>query len=115
MLLGENTTPSHDVVVHHTYTGKFAVRQGKWKLCFFPGSGGWSKLKDSDARKAGLPEMQLYDMEADVGETTNVADQHPEKVEQLVQLMEKLMSDGRSTPGAKQPNDAKIDLFKKSK
>ena len=114
-LLKRNTAPIHDAVIHHSIAGKFAIRQGKWKLELTPGSGGWSRPKDKDARKQGLPEYQLYDMESDLGETTNLVDQHPEKVEQLVKLMEKLMADGRSTPGAPQKNDAKIDLFKKQK
>ena len=28
-------------------------------------------------RKKGMPEYQLYDMEADIDETTNVVEQHP--------------------------------------
>ena len=38
-----------------------------------------------------------------------------EVVEQLQKLLEKQVADGRSTPGIPQPNDAKINIFKKSK
>ena len=114
-LLSQNTNPIHDAVIHHSIKGKFSIRQGKWKLCLHPGSGGWSNLKDSDARKQGLPEYQLYDMEKDVAETTNLAEQHPEKVEQLVALLKQQVADGRSTPGAIQVNDAKIDVMKRDK
>ncbi|MDC0935398.1 hypothetical protein OAS39_03850 [Pirellulales bacterium] len=31
--------------------------------------------------------------------------EHPDKVRELTQLMEKLVTDGRSTPGAAQEND----------
>ncbi|VGO18701.1 sulfatase family protein [Pontiella sulfatireligans] len=115
VLLGKNTKPVHDAVVHHSINGKFSIRQGKWKLCLHPGSGGWSGPKDAAARKEGLPEYQLYDMEKDIGETTNLAGQHPEKVEQLLTLLKKQVADGRSTPGTSQHNDVGIDVFKKDK
>ena len=114
-LLGTSEQPIHDAVIHHSIAGKFAIRQGKWKLELTPGSGGWSGPKDKDARKQGLPEYQLYDMEKDLGETTNLVDQYPEKVGQLLTLLKKQVADGRSTPGAPQKNDAEIDLFKKQK
>ncbi|MDF7822740.1 arylsulfatase [Pontiellaceae bacterium B12227] len=115
LLMSQNDAPVYDAVIHHSICGKFSIRQGKWKLCLHPGSGGWSNLKDPDARKQGLPEYQLYDMEKDVAETTNLATQHPEKVEQLIALMKKQVADGRSTPGAPQSNDIEIDLFKQDK
>ena len=114
-LLKKNATPIHDAVIHHSINGKFSIRQGKWKLFLAPGSGGWSKLKDPDARKQALPDIQLYDMEADVGETTNLAAQHPEVVDRLLSLLKKQVADGRSTPGTPQQNDAKINIFKKGK
>ena len=36
--------------------------------------------------------------------------EHPEVVMRLTQLLQKHIADGRSTPGAKQPNDATINL-----
>ena len=41
----------------------------------------------SDIRK-GNQTMELYDLEKDVSETTNVASEHPEIVRQLYQLMD---------------------------
>ncbi len=42
--------------------------------------------------------MQLYDLEQDIAETTNVYERHPEVVDSLTELLEKYKSDGRSTP-----------------
>lgn len=78
-------------VVHHSSIGRFAIRAGKWKAIFSPGSGGWSSPKDGEARKQGLPEVQLYDMEADPSETTNLAEARPEDVERLRQLLRELV------------------------
>jgi len=39
ILLGRDPARLRDSVVHHSFTGRFAVRQGNWKLEFCPG--GW--------------------------------------------------------------------------
>ena len=56
--------------------------------------------------------MQLYDMSTDIGETRNLQSAHPEIVTRLTELLQKHLAEGRSTPGAKQPNDAGITLLK---
>ena len=42
--------------------------------------------------------MQLYNLEQDIAETTNLYEKHPEVVDSLTALLEKYRSDGRSTP-----------------
>jgi arylsulfatase A-like enzyme len=96
-------------IVHHSISGRFAMREGRWKLALCPGSGGWSK-GDGAARKQALPPVQLYDVQADPGETKNVQSDHPGIVERLRAMLEKIIADGRSTPGAPQKNDARIDM-----
>jgi arylsulfatase A-like enzyme len=56
-----------------------AVRAGKWKLhvALDPKIAKWMGTPD------GPVEARLYDLEADIGETTNVAGQHPEVVRRL--------------------------------
>ena len=111
-LLGTDTAPIRGAVVHHSISGRFAVRQGHWKLEFCPGSGGWGKPDDADAQKRGLPDLQLYDLSTDIGETKNVQAEHPEIVQQMSQLLDDYIANGRSTPGAKQANDAPIIINK---
>ncbi len=41
----------------------------------------------------GVYDVLLYDLENDIGETTNVADQHPEVVAKLQALAEKARKD----------------------
>ncbi len=111
-LRGLARTPRREAVVHHSIEGKFSIRQGPWKLILAPGSGGWGKPGDPAARAAGLPEIQLYDLERDRAESRNLAADHPAEVARLTALLERYVADGRSTPGPRQTNDAPIDLLK---
>ncbi len=104
----------HRAVVHHSIRGKFAIRDGKWKLIFASGSGGTAKPTDDEAQKQGLPPIQLYNLKDDISEKHNVFDKHPEIVKRLTALMEKYVADGRSTPGKPQKNDVEIDWRKNS-
>jgi hypothetical protein len=113
-LLGSDKAPLREAVVHHSIDGRFAIRQGKWKLELCPGSGGWGKPTDKQAAAAKLPPVQLYDMTKDVGEQTNLARDHAEIVERLTRLLEKYVADGRSTPGMPQKNDTTVDIWKKT-
>ncbi|MBT4139405.1 MAG: arylsulfatase [Candidatus Latescibacteria bacterium] len=105
----ENPIRSH--VIHHSIQGKFAIRDNHWKLVLSPGSGGWSK-NDAQAAQEGLPLVQLYNLSTDPEEQHNLHNQHPQKVREMITLLEKLIADGRSTPGKPQQNDAPIDIWK---
>jgi arylsulfatase A len=115
-LLGTATGPLREAIVHQSGDGSLAIRQGRWKLGFCPGSGGlWTSPRNptnAEAVKRSLPKMQLYDMEQDVAEQHNVSAEHPEVVRRLTALMEKYISEGRSTPGARQKNDVPVPLWK---
>ena len=93
-----------EATVHHSINGSFAIRQGKWKLSLCPGSGGWSIPRPAQAKKEGLPDVQLYDLLTDVAETTNLAAKHPDVVERLTALLQTYVERGRSTSGSSQAN-----------
>jgi len=114
-LLAGQDKPIREAVVHHSISGKFAIRRGKWKLLLCAGSGGWASPNDRAAVKQGLPPVQLYDMEADIGERKNLHDKHPEIVADLVSLLQEYADTGRSTPGKPRKNDVPVDLFKGAK
>ena len=71
-----------------------AVRSGKWKLYFahkyrtLAGKPGGSDGKPVPYSQAETG-VALFDLEKDMGETTNVAAQHPDVVERLKSLAEK--------------------------
>ncbi len=108
VLLSETVEePVREATVHHSINGSFSIRQGKWKLNFCPGSGGWSHPTPKEAREQNLYPVQLYDVLADSAEVINLAERNPEIVKRLTNIMNKYVSDGRSTPGAKQTNEGR--------
>ena len=113
-LLGTATAPLREALVHHSIEGVFAIRQGDWKLELCADSGGWSDpTPGSEAAKA-LPDTQLYNLRADLAEAKNVQAENPDVVARLTKLLEQYIAKGRSTPGAKQANDAEIQTRKKA-
>ena len=109
---GRDRGALREATVHHSINGSFAIRQGKWKLACCPGSGGWSSPRPGQQDASALPLVQLFDLEADIGETRNLQAEHPEVVARLTRLMEKYARDGRSTAGAVQPNNGDVDIWK---
>ena len=99
ILKGVSEEPLADGLVQHSISGQFAIRQGTWKLCFCPGSGGWSQPKDAKAKAEGLPPVQLYDLSSDVGERRNLAAKEPERVLAMTKLLRQIVES--------HPNDGK--------
>ncbi len=112
LFYGRPLIRTREAIVHHSIQGKFSIRSGKWKLVFCAGSGGWSSPRDIQAMEQGLPEVQLYNIESDPSETTNIFSRHPEIVKELTFLMEEYISNGRSTYGKKLENDVPVELWK---
>lgn len=79
--------------INHSGQGGYGIRCGGWKL-----------ILEADKKIA----PQLFHLAEDIGERKNLAAQYPERVAELRALMEKLVADGRSTPGAPQKNDAEV-------
>ena len=102
-LLDDDTATRGTPIVHHSYGGMFAIRDGKWKLVFGDGNGGDHRdlyLPFSDA-PFSQPE-QLYDLEQNPTEWRNLIKAHPEVVARMTALMEEIRSteDGTLKDGA---------------
>ena len=109
-------------IVHHSFYGFFAIRKGQWKLLFSNGSAGWSgphhNGKKAKNAKKNSDRYQLFDMSKDEVEKHNLADKHPEIVEELSKLMFNQIKAGRSTKGETQQNDIDdiiVEKWKKKK
>ena len=85
---------------YYFYYGKQlqAIRSGKWKMHF---PHGYRTMAGKLGGTGGIPTnytqakigLELFDLDADIGETTNVADQNPEIVERLSDLADAMRKD----------------------
>jgi arylsulfatase A len=96
----EGERPATPAVVHQAADGTLAIRQGKWKLVMRP----------AVAMAKGASADQLYDLEADLAETRNVAADNSVVVRQLTELLQKYIDNGRSAPGPAQKNDVPVPI-----
>ena len=72
--------------------GEPGVRFGAWK--FIPSA-----------------EPKLHNLDDDIGETKNLAAEQPARVAEMRALLEKLIADGRSSPGAPRANDVDVRRY----
>ena len=92
-LLGKSDASTRDGTIHQSAAGDLALRQGPWKLIF---------------HKNG--QRELFNLQADLSETKDVAESNRDIVERLTTLMRGYISEGRSTLGAPQKNDAEMSI-----
>ncbi|HEX8913661.1 MAG TPA: arylsulfatase [Humisphaera sp.] len=104
-LLRGGDKPVREHAISAAAGGTPALRVGPWKYIPAPGSGGWGTGGDQSQP------VQLYHLGRDLGETKNLAAEMPERVAEMRALLEKLITDGRSTPGARQRNDVAVRRF----
>ena len=112
-LSGQAIQSTRKGVIHHSISGHFAYRQGKWKLLLAKASGGWTSPKENQAG-ADAPQAQLYDMENDPGEKNNLYLSHPEVAQRLLANLTVDVQNGRSTDGPAAKNDVEQIVLWKS-
>ena len=112
LLKGTSDTSPHEA--YYFYYGRQlqAIRMGKWKLHF---PHGYRTMAGQPGGTDGIPTrygqakigLALFDMEKDIGETTDVKAKHPDIVKQLQALGEKMRNElgdnGRSGTGLRPP------------
>jgi arylsulfatase A-like enzyme len=90
-LIGKpNATPPHDHFYYFRGLNLEAVRQGQWKL--------------------HLAKQELYNLESDIGEATNVASDHPEivaRINALAKAMEGDLGTKEKGPGVRELGNVK--------
>ena len=92
-LLGDSPTGREHLIEHASL---LSLIKGDWKY-IEPGKG--PKLNVNTNTETGRdPDPQLYNLASDLGEKTNVAAQHPERVQELSTLLDQARKNPRTRP-----------------
>lgn len=118
LLIGRPNAPVHDHLCWARGKGDdtWVIRKGPWKLIQ---TKGWTH-SNYELNEQGLaspaPEyqypagLQLFNLETDIGETTDVADQNPQVVDQLKRLYKNWQAEMSLTNGGSKPRKKKTKL-----
>jgi arylsulfatase A-like enzyme len=105
VLSGQSKTSPHEALFYWQ-KGRIiaAVRSGPWKLSVVAQKEGEGKEEASAEGEAAQGELKLYNLDQDIGETTNVAAQNPDVVKRLQVLIAKMEADlGKNGSGIRPP------------
>ncbi|MBT4225646.1 MAG: arylsulfatase [Opitutae bacterium] len=103
----EEAAAARNTMITQSYTGILSIRRGKWKLILdTKGSGGFFNYSPEVLRHETMAPWrtdmsqtgQLYDLELDPYETTDLFEKHPDVVNELKLLMRSQITQGRSRP-----------------
>ena len=105
-LLGKDGGPIRPYLLQQAFGGSrtLSIRRGNWKYLDHTGSGGNRYENDPGLKPFILPDTvpeapgQLYNLEADPGETKNLYFDQPQIVKELKTLLEQSKASGRSRP-----------------
>ncbi|MCC6142682.1 MAG: sulfatase-like hydrolase/transferase [Candidatus Hydrogenedentes bacterium] len=99
-LIGETRAePIREATVHHSYSGRFAIRRGDWVLIDAP-TGDDNREPDWRKQERGYKSHdlpgELFNVTEDPMERNNLYGERPELVAELKALLEKYKLEGRS-------------------
>ena len=115
VLLGQQkeSDPVRPYTLTQSFRGELQIRRGHWKYLDHKGSGGNNYDRSRGLKAYKLPELvpdapgQLYNLQTDPGETTNLYYKHPEIVRELKSLLENSRQSGRSAPLGRTPSSTR--------
>ncbi|MDA1137043.1 MAG: arylsulfatase [Planctomycetota bacterium] len=103
LLNGSEDTPERRYTLHQTISLSLAIRRGPWKYLDHKGSGG-NRYDHPQLRQFAIPDTapntpgQLYNLDEDPGERTNLCLENPEIVKELKTKLDEFVKSGRSVP-----------------
>lgn len=103
LLHGRADAPARDCIVHHSCSGRFAIRKGDWVFIDSP-SGDDNREPDWFKAERGYAPHdcpgELFNLREDEAERTNLYARHPGIVRELAQRIEEIKSAGGAEPPA---------------
>ncbi len=100
--LGRENGQVRTSLVNHSNHGEFAWRDGPWKLVFK------KSVRKLDAARGKATLVELYNLEEDIAEETNLASEHPEIVERMTAGLAEVIARGASRHGLESANDTEV-------
>lgn len=106
-LLGQPTARGRDHLVQQNNgnNGTYALRVGEWKLHRYDRKSARNVVVEAQLANKKVPRFQLFNLDQDLAEKTNVIDKHPRVAERLKAQLAGILKDGRSRhiPASTQP------------
>jgi arylsulfatase A len=97
-LLGEQNATGRDHLVQQDNgsNGTFGLRTGAWKLHRYKKKSARNVVVEKQLANTKVPEFQLFNLDDDPAEKTNVIKQHPDVAARLKQQLADIIQQGRS-------------------
>jgi arylsulfatase A len=119
VMTGDAQQSPRDALVHHSGSGRFAIRRGSWVLIEHStgddngprGETPWYRAQRGYTDATDQPK-QLFDLAADPAQHVNLFRSRPEKADELHRALVEIVDRGRSTPGTVQANDVEVVIEK---
>jgi arylsulfatase A len=106
--LSGSDAPIRSHAISCSMGGVPALRDGSWKfIASSSGNGQWNKSPQVEPSTPVL----FFNLSNDIGEMKNLATDQPQRVIEMTASLEKIIADGRSTPGLAQKNDVEVRRY----
>ena len=98
VLLGEEGAEGRDHLIQQDNGrgGNYGFRVGNWKLQRHDSKKARNVVVEQQLANVSVPQYQLFDLDADPAEKTNVIEQHAEVADELKARLQALLDAGRS-------------------
>nr|WP_322975241.1 arylsulfatase [Aporhodopirellula aestuarii] len=99
-LLGEDNAKGrgHLVQQDNGSSGTYGLRAGQWKLHRYDKQTAYNVVVETQLANTKVPPFQLFDLDNDPAETTNVIEDHPKVAARLKKQLAGIIEQGRSRP-----------------
>ena len=99
-LLGKDGAKGRDHLVQQNNgnNGTYALRAGNWKLHRYDRKTARNVTVETQLANTKVPQFQLFNLDDDPSERTNVIKDHPEVASRLKEQLAKIIEQGRSRP-----------------
>jgi arylsulfatase A len=101
-LTGLKSDPPRTTLIHNTWKDRYAIRHGDWVLIDHP-TGTDRQPPEAWMKKHDYPpytglKVGLYNLKDDLGQRHNLAEKHPEKVDELQKLLTSIRAGNHTAP-----------------